>query len=103
MTDQPLFFLMSIVDDSVWDHWTFRAPDELAVMRHLLRYPWDYDGLFWGLRISPREIDQLTPEQLGKAIENSYGSPRCRAVIHLIRVNPNEVRQVAETVSCAGA
>jgi hypothetical protein len=73
MPDQPFFFLVSMMDDALMGHWTFRAADELAVMWQLLRDPWSYEDVFWGLRISLRDIDQVTPEELLEAIKDSYG------------------------------
>src|SRR5438105_12590562 len=91
MPDHPFFILVSIREDALVGHWTFRAADELAVMRHLLRDPWSYEDVFWGLRIDLREIEQVTPEQLFQAVSDSYGPAKTRTVLYLIRVSPGEI------------
>jgi hypothetical protein len=95
MPDQPFFFLVSMMDDALMGHWTFRATDELAVMRQLLRDPWSYKDVFWGLRISLREIERVTPEELLQAINNSYGPAKTRTVLYLIRVSAGEICNIA--------
>jgi hypothetical protein len=90
MAEQPLFFLISVNEDVLMDHWTIRAADELAVMRHVLDNIWMYEGLFWALQINLFKIDQVSPEDLLQAIKDSYGA-RLNATIYLIRVAPTEI------------
>jgi hypothetical protein len=100
MPEQPLFFLVSILDDALVGHWTFRAADELSVMRHLLRNPWNYERVFQGLDISLRRIEQVTPDELLRAIQQSYGPSRCPEVLYLIRVTADEVCAVDNAATC---
>jgi hypothetical protein len=94
MPDATLFILVAIDDDALVGSWTFRANDELAIAHHLLRHAWDYEHVFARLRISLRRIDQVTPEELLRAIHNSYSNVHCNATFHLIRVPAEEIRQV---------
>lgn len=96
MPDQPLFFLVSIMDDALMGHWTFQAADELSVMRHLLRDPWSYEDVFWGLRISLRDIERVTPEELLQVITDSYGPAKTRTVLYLIRVPAGEICDIVK-------
>ena len=96
MTEQPLFVLVSIVEDALMGQWAFRAADELAVMRHLLRHPWSYEKVFWGLRISLRTIDQVSPEGLLQAIQDSYSDVHVEATLYLMRLAPDEICHVVE-------
>lgn len=101
MPDQTLFFLVSVMDDALMGHWTFRAADEMAVMRQLLRDPWSYEEVFWGLRISLREVDRVTPEELLQTINDSYGPAKTRTVLYLIRVAPEAICRVVDGVAPA--
>ncbi len=104
MTDQNLFVLVSIMENALMGHWSFRAKDELAVAHHLLRHAWDYDKVFWALRISLREVDQITPENLLQAIHDSYPNQRVRAVLYLLRVTePAQCSEPEPLENAAGA
>lgn len=86
MNEANQFVLVSIREDALMGHWSFRAADELAVARHLLDDPWQYENVFWALRISWKEVEQLSPEQLLQAIRDSYPNRHVRAVLYLLRV-----------------
>jgi hypothetical protein len=84
-------------------YWSFRASDELTVIRYLLRHAWNYTDVFWALRISMREVDQVTPEELLQAIHESYYTQRVRAVLHLLRVTePADCSEVESPGSTPG-
>ncbi len=86
MNEANQFVLVSIMENALMGHWSFRAADELAVARHLLRDPWQYENVFWALRISWKEVEQLDPEQLLQAIRDSYPNRHVRTVLYLLRV-----------------
>jgi hypothetical protein len=86
MNEQKPFVLVLIRDNSLMRHWSFLAVDELAVARHVLRYYWQYEDVFWALRISLRDVESVSPEQLLKEIRDSYPNQRVRAVLHLLAV-----------------
>ncbi len=86
MNEANQFVLVVIREDALMGHWSFRVADELAVARHLLHDSWEYENVFWALRISWREIEQLSPEQLLQAIRDSYPNRHVRAVLYLLRV-----------------
>jgi len=94
MNDQQLFVLVGIMEDALVGHWAFRAPDKLAVAGHLLRHWGKYDRVFSDLRINCRHIEQVSPEYLLRAIEDSYTDPHTDSVFYLIRVSAEEVCQV---------
>jgi hypothetical protein len=96
MPDQPFFFLVSVMDDALMGHWTFQAADELAVMQQLLRDPWSYEDVFWGLRINLRQIDCVSPEELLETIKNSYGPAKTRTVLYLICVSPGDICHIVD-------
>jgi hypothetical protein len=100
MPEQPLFFLVSIMDDALMGHWAFRAADELAVMRHLLGNPWSYERVFQGLGISLRKIEEVTPDELLRAMQDSYGPSHSPEVLYLIRVPAAEICRVDGAVTC---
>lgn len=99
MSDQNLFLLIAIQDNALVGHWSFRAPDELAVARQLLRHVWSYKKVFWALRIHPEEAARLSPEELLSAIHASYSRPRNRAVLHLMPVAQPAEYSATETVN----
>ena len=46
MNGQNLFVLVSIMENSLMGHWSFRADDEASVARHMLRHSWQYEDVF---------------------------------------------------------
>jgi hypothetical protein len=94
MLEQPLFFLVLLEDCILISHWTFRADDELEVMRQLLRDSWKNDRLFKALRIDRRKIDEVSPEELLRAINDMSDYPTTRMVRYLMRVAPSGIFQV---------
>ena len=78
--------LVCVSEDALVRHWSFRASDELAVARHLLRDPWEYQHVFWALCISVQEVKTLRPEELLQAIRDSYPNRRVQAVLYLLPV-----------------
>lgn len=92
MSQQNQFVLVSIMDNALMGHWSFRAADELAVARHLLRDPWQYQDVFWALRISVQDVQRLSPADLLQEIHGSYPNSHVRAVLHLLRI--------AQTADC---
>jgi hypothetical protein len=88
MNGQNLFVLVCVKEDVLLGQWSFRASDELAVARHLLQNAWDYQKVFWALRISVQEVDDMRPEELLQAISDSYYNQRLRGVLYLLRVAP---------------
>lgn len=40
MNEPNQFVLVLIRENALMGHWSFRAADELAVARHVLRQPW---------------------------------------------------------------
>jgi hypothetical protein len=94
MSAENQFVLVAITKNFLKGYWCFRASDELSVARHLLRHAWNYTDVFWALRVSLREVDQVTPEELLQAIRNSYYNQRVRAVLYFLRVS--------EPADCSG-
>jgi hypothetical protein len=87
MSELNLYVLFSIREDCLLDQWSFRASDELSVARHLFRNVWDYEYVFWALRLTVEEVEQITAEELLQAIHDSYDNmPHVRAVLYLVRV-----------------
>jgi hypothetical protein len=80
------FVLVSIMENALMGHWSFRAADEPTVARHLLRHPWQYQDVFWALRLSPKDVECLSPDELLQAIRDSYPNPHVRAVLYLLRI-----------------
>jgi hypothetical protein len=76
MNEKALFVLVSIMEDALMDFWTFRAKDELEVAQHLLQHSWKYEDLFRAIRISLKEVDELSPDTLLQAIDGSPFRPR---------------------------
>jgi hypothetical protein len=59
----------------------------LAVATHLLRDPWEYQDVFWALRISTTEVQHMQPAELVQAIHDSYPNQRVRAVLYLLKID----------------
>jgi hypothetical protein len=97
MREQKQFVLVSIMENALMGHWSFRAPDELAVARYLLGHLWEYQDVFWALRISPDEVESLSPEELLQAIHDSYPNQHVRAVLYLLPIGPTAVCTPAES------
>ncbi len=74
------------MENALLGHWSFRAEDELAVARHMLRDPWEYQDVFWALRASVQEVERATPEELLQAIRDSYPNPHVRAALYLLPI-----------------
>ncbi len=95
MNEPNLYVLVSIMENALMGHWSFRAADELSVARYVLRNPWQYEDVFWALRISLREVDRITPEELLQAIRDSYPNTHVRAVLYLLPVKEPAVAESA--------
>jgi len=86
MSEPNLFMLVSQMEGQLMGYWSFRARDELAIARYLLHDPWEYQDVFWALRISVQEVETLSPEGLLHAIRDSYWNPHVRAVLYLLPI-----------------
>jgi len=86
MNEQNQFVLVSIMENALMGHWSFRAVDERAVACHLLRHAWEYQDVFWALRLSPKDVENLGPDELLHAIHDSYPNQHVRAVLYLLRI-----------------
>lgn len=98
MNERKHFLLVSIREDALMGYWSFHADNELAVARCLLRDPWQYQDVFWALRVSLSEAERLGPEELLAAIHGSYPNARVRAVLYLLPVvQPADCSDVTST------
>lgn len=86
MTQRNTYVVAVIMEGALMKHWSFHAADELAVARHLLTDPWEYEDVFWGLHMSHDEATRLKPEELLQAIRDSYPNNRVRAIVYLLPV-----------------
>jgi hypothetical protein len=73
-----------------------RAKDELEVARHLLQHAWKYEDLFRALRISLKEVDELSPDTLLQAIDGSYMDARNAFSVYLLPIPPEEICNIEE-------
>ncbi len=96
MNENTLFALISVMEDALMDFWTFRAKDELQVAHYLLQHPWQYEDLFRALRISLKDIDELSPDALLQAIHGSYMDARNEFSVYLRRIPPDKICNVEE-------
>jgi hypothetical protein len=96
MNEKTLFVLVSLMEDALMDFWTFRAKDELEVARHLLDHSWKYEDLFRALRISLKEVDELSPDTLLQAIDGSYMDARNAFSVYLLPILPEEICNIEE-------
>jgi hypothetical protein len=88
MNEPNLFVLVIQSEGALLGHWSFRAADELTVARQLLQNAWDYQDVFWALRISTEVVQYLGPVELLQAIRDSYPNPHVRAVLYLLPISP---------------
>jgi hypothetical protein len=95
MNRQKQFVLVSIMENAFMGHWSFWASDEVTVARHLLLNAWNYQDVFWALRISLRDVERLSAEELLQAIRDSYPNQKVRAVLYLF--------PIGEPADCAKA
>jgi len=95
MNEPPQFVLVLIRENALMRHWSFRAADELAVARHVLHHAFEYEDVFWALRISLVDIEGLEAKELLQAIHDSYFNQKGHVVLYLLPVE--------QTVDCLPA